>query len=314
MTNIISMKLKLTAALVLLGLGISSCSEPAMPVNTGSESFGLVAGRDMRDYYYPREAGWTYVYKNTVEEYDGTGNTVLNTWSGAFDTLRTRGFQSVMTNGDTLYCMDVTYRVLSTHANKNRFNLFYFKKGMSNNGGFIVGNNPSGYNRSDLDSISSVAASIDTILYATDGPTRDVIDNLTATGTRVTRTDRIFYSAKGDSVFLWFKEGTKLVRIRQMWYTDFDKNKDWQYATWDNYTYFKVRTEDMAVATDAGTFTAAELDVITEDLNTPVKELKYWGYNAGLVKQFDEWRVTTDGVNFTKRTKTRELISRSFNP
>ena len=91
-----------------------------------------------------------------------------------------------------------------------------------------------------------------------------MIDNPSISGTRVVRTDRIFYSAKGDSVTLWFKEGTTLRKIRQMWFTDFDKNMDWQYATWDNYTYLKVRTEDMAVPTDAGTFRAAELDVITE--------------------------------------------------
>jgi hypothetical protein len=308
-----SMKLNLSALLLLLGLGVASCSEPSAPVGAGSDSYGVISGRDMRDYYYPREAGWTYIYKNTFTDYVGTSNTVASTATGSFDTLRTKGF-GLMYNGDSLFTMDVTYRVLSPYANKNRFNLYYFKKGQSNNGGFIIGNSPVGFNRSDLDSISSVAASIDTILYATEGPTRDLIDNPYVSGSRVTRTDRLYYSAKGDSVFLWFKEGTTIRKIRQLWCNDFDKNLDWQYATWDNYTYFKVADEDMTASTPAGNFTAAELDVITEDLNTPVKELKYWGLGAGLVKQYDEWRITSDGVNYAKKSKVRELISRSYNP
>lgn len=299
---------------LLLGLGVASCSEPSAPAGAGSESYGVLANKDMRDYYYPRQAGWTYIYKNTFTEYVGTSNTVASTVVGSYDTLRTSGFSSITATGDTLYQMDVSYRTLSNFANKTRFNLYYFKKGESNNGGFIVGNNPTGYNRSDLDSISSVAASIDTILYAVEGPARELIDNPNATGSRVTRSDRIFYSAKGDSVFLWFKEGVTIRKIRQMWYTDFDKNDDWQYATWDNYTYFKVADADVTLSTPAGVFTAAELDVITEDLNTPVKETKFWGNGVGLVKQYDEWRTTTDGTNYTKKSKVRELISRSYTP
>jgi hypothetical protein len=308
------MKLHLSAVLVLLGLGVASCSEPSAPVGAGSDSYGVLAGKEMRDYYYPREAGWTYIYKNTFTEYVGTSNTVATSVIGSYDTLRTRGFTSITPAGDTMYTMDVSYRVLSNFANKNRFNLYYFKKGQSNNGGFIVGNNPTGFNSSDLDSISSVAAAIDTILYAVEGPTRDLIDNPNASGSRVTRYDRIYFSAKGDSVSLWFLEGTTFRKIRQMWYQEFDKNDDWQYATWDNYTYFKVADEDVTVSTPAGSFTAAELDVITEGLNTPVKETKYWGVGAGLIKQFDEWRTTSDGTNYTKRTKVRELISRTYNP
>ncbi len=308
------MKLHLSALLVLLGLGVASCSEPSAPVGAGSDSYGVLAGKDMRDYYYPREAGWTYIYKNTFTEYVGTSNSVASTVTGSYDTLRTRGFTSITQAGDTLYTVDVSYRVLSNFANKNRFNLYYFKKGNSNNGGFIVGNSPVGFTGSHLDSISSVASAIDTILYAVEGPTRDLIDNPNVSGTRLTRYDRLYFSAKGDSVSLWFLEGTTFRKIRQMWYTEFNKNDDWQYATWDNYTYFKVANTDVSVSTEAGNFTAAELDVITEDLNTPVKETKHWGVNTGLVKQYDEWRTTTDGVNYTKKSKTRELISRSYNP
>jgi hypothetical protein len=309
-----SMKLNFSALLLLLGLGVASCSEPSAPVGAGSDSYGTLSGRDMRDYYYPRQAGWTYIYKNTFAVYDGTSNTVGSTVVGSIDTLRTRGFSNVTPGGDSLYAMDISYRVLSNFANKNRFNLYYFKKGQSNNGGFIVGNNPTGFDRSDLDSISTVSSSIDTILYATEGPTRDLIDNPASTSTRYVRNDRIFYSAKGDSVYIWFKEGSTMRKVRQLWYSDFEKNADWQYATWDNYTYFKVGNEDVSVSTEAGNFSAAELDVITEDLNTPVKEVKYWGNNTGLVKQYDEWRTTTDGVNYTRKSKVRELISRSYHP
>lgn len=313
MINITQMKRTLSTLLLLLGVGISSCSPSDMSVSTGGESYGVLAQKDMREYYYPSQAGWTYIYKNTIQQYSGTGNTVASTEIGSYDTLRTRGLSHVLPSGDSLFVMDVTYRVLAEKNNKNRFQLYYFKQGQSNNGGFIVGNDPSTFDRLRLDSISSVAASIDTILYATEGPTRDAIDHPRASGDRVTRTDRIYYTAKGDSVAVWFKDGATFRKLRQLWYAEFDKNDDWQYSDWDNYTYFKVRDEDVTITTEAGAFTAAEIDVITEDLNTPVKELKFWARGAGLVKQYDEWRVTSDGgASFDKRTKVRELISRTL--
>jgi hypothetical protein len=308
-----SMKSLSIALLALVGLSISSCSEPNAPVGTGGKSFGALS-TDARDYYYPRQAGWTYIYKNTITEYVGTSNTVASTTTGSIDTLRTRGFVGFTPEGDSMYAMDVTYRVLGNFANKNRFNLFYFKKGQSNNGGFITGNNPAGFNRADLDSVSTVSASIDTILYAVEGPTRDLIDNPASANTRYTRTDRIFYSASSDSVYIWYKEGLTIRKVRQLWEGDFIKNDDWRYSDWDNYTYLKVGDEDVTVSTDAGAFTCAQLQVVTDQLNTPVVEAKYFGFQTGLVKQFDEWRVTSDGANYTRKTKARELISRSYNP
>jgi hypothetical protein len=308
-----SMKSLTTALLLLVGLSISSCSEPNTPVGAGGKSFGALSN-DARDYFYPRQAGWTYVYKNTFTEYVGITNTVANTVTGSIDTLRTRGFVAMTPEGDSLYAMDVTYRVLSNFANKNRFNLFYFKKGQSNNGGFIIGNNPSGFNRADLDSVSTVSASIDTILYAVEGPTRDLIDNPTSGNTKYTRTDRIYYSASHDSVYIWYKEGTTMRKVRQLWDADFEKNDAWRYSDWDTYTYLKVSNEDVDVSTEAGTFTCAQLQVITDHLNTPVIESKMFGFQTGLVRQFDEWRVTSDGANYTRKSKSRELISRSFNP
>jgi hypothetical protein len=115
-------------------------------------------------------------------------------------------------------------------------------------------------------------------------------------------------------VFIWYKEGTVMRKVRQLWDDDFEKNDAWRYSDWDTYTYLKVNDEDVDVSTEAGTFTCAQLQVVTDHLNTPVIESKQFGFQTGLVRQFDEWRVTSDGANYTRKAKTRELISRSYNP
>ena len=308
------MKISLLA-LVLLGFTISSCSVDDMPVAAGDTSYGVLSTKNMCDYYYPKQAGWTYVYQNTVQDYNASGSKLLHTFATPHDTLRTLGYMGMSPDGDTIYGADITYRVLANRANKDRFNLYYVKQGSSNNGGFIASNNPSGFASGTIDSISTLAASIDTILYAVDGPTRDIIDGYSTTGNYVSHTDRIFYTAKEDSVVLWYHDGptAPFRRVRVLWYKDIDKNDDWAYSTWENYTYLKVRDIDVTVGTAAGNFQSAEIEVLTEDLNTPVKEFKYWGANTGLVKQTDEWRITTDGSSYKKRVKTREIVSKSFN-
>jgi hypothetical protein len=308
------MKISLLA-LVLLGFTISSCTVDEMPVAAGDTSYGVLSDKDMMTYYYPIQSGWTYVYQNTVQEFTQSGSKLLNTFTAPYDTLRTLGYMGTSPDGDAMFGFDVTYRVLSSKNSKDNFNLYYVKQGSSSNGGFIIGNDPQGFASNTLDSISTYAASIDTILYAVDGPTRDVIDGYQSNANYVYRTDRIFFTAKNDSVVLWYQDSptSPLRRVRQIWYQDISKNDDWQYALWENYTYLKVKDVDVNVSTSAGTFPSAEVEVITEDLNTPVKETKFWGVNTGLVKQVDEWRVTADGSNYKKRVKTRELISRTQN-
>jgi hypothetical protein len=262
----------------------------------------------MADYYYPTEAGHTYIYKNTITEYANGGNQVLNTRIGGYDTLRTLGYQGYNSpEGDPVYAFSVTYRVSVDRNSKEAFQLYYVKKGSSNNGGFIADNDPTGF--SNLGSVNAVTAAIDTILYAVEGPARDVIDG--GNGAKAYRTDIIYYTASQDFVNIWWNENGAMRQTRLIWNEDFVKNNEWSYAAavGDPYTTWVVKDPDQQISTDAGTFTTAKIQAYTQNLNTSTTEYKWWGRNTGLVTQYDEWRVTDDGQNFRKKTKVRELIS-----
>lgn len=301
------------AALIAVStITLASCSAPNGPVASGGASYGVLSNKDMSEYYYPREAGWTYVYKHTITEYSNGGNSVSATYSGPYDTLRTLGYIGKAPTGDSMFAFSVTYRLLESKNNKNRFQLYYFPKGgNANTGGFVKGNNRG--TLTGLDSISSVAGAIDTILYVTEGPTRDVVDDYASNGNRVYRKDIIYFTAYKDSVKIWWKDGTVMRSTRIMWQRDFNKNDDWAYAqvVGDPYTWFQVDDEDQTISVDAGSFTCARIEAFTDRLNTSTQELKYWGSGTGLVKQYDEWRVSSDGQSFDKRTRVRELVSRT---
>jgi hypothetical protein len=301
------MALRLAALLLLASIGISACSAPSSPAGSGEKSFGTLA-TNMADYYYPTEAGKTYIYNNTITEYANGGNQVINTYQGGQDTLRTLGYQGFNSpEGDPVYAFSVTYRVSSERNNKDVFPLYYVKKGSSNNGGFIEGNDPTGF--SNVGVVNAVSAAIDTILYAVEGPARDVIDG--ATGTKSYRTDKIYFTAHQDYVNIWWNENGVMRQTRLIWNEDFVKNNDWSYAAavGDPYTTWIVKDVDAQLTTGAGTFTTAKIQAFTQNLNTSTTEYKWWGRNTGLVTQYDEWRVTNDGQNFRKKTKVRELIS-----
>jgi hypothetical protein len=298
---------RLAAPLLLITFGISACTAPNTPAGSGEKSFGTLA-TNMADYYYPTEAGKTYVYSNTITEYVNGGNQVLRSYAGGSDTLRTLGYQGYNApDGSPVYAFSVTYRVSAEMNTKTPFQLFYVKKGSSNNGGFITDNDPTGF--TDLGTVNAVAAAIDTILYAVEGPARDVID---AEGTtKVWRTDKIYFTAHQDYVNIWWNENGAMRRTRLIWEEDFVKNNEWAYAAavGDPYTTWIIKDADAQLTTDAGTFTTAKIQAYTQNLNTSTTEYKWWGRNTGLVSQYDEWRVTDDGQNFRKKTKVRQLIS-----
>jgi hypothetical protein len=306
-------KLKLTIAALVLGVGIGSCSAPSSPVSNGPQSYGALATQNMADYYYPKEAGWTYVYKNTITEYDNGGNSVLSTYAGSTDTLRTLGYQGFNSpSGDPVYAFTVSHSVLTSRNSKNSIKLYYVKKGSSDNGGFIIGNDPTGF--SNVDSVVATAAAIDTILYAIEGPARDVIYG-NGSGSRTSMVDKIFYTAKNDVVQIWWYENGAMRTTRLIWEQDLQKNNEWAYAAavGDQSTTWKVRDESDLVSTGAGQFDAVKVEAFTQNLKTSATEYKWWGVNTGLVKQYDEWRITNDGQNFRKKTKVRELVSASKN-
>lgn len=306
MTQSIIKPTRLAALLLVVSLGVSACSAPSGPVGSSDNSFGTLAA-NMADYYYPTTGGKTYIYKNTITEYNNGGNKVAETYVGGYDTVRLLGHQGFNApDGSPISAFSVTYRVTADRNNKNSFPLYYVKKGNSNNGGFIVGNDPTGM--SNVASLNVVTAAIDTILYAVEGPIRDIIDG---PGTKSYRTDKIYYTANADHVNIWWVENGAIRKTRLCWDGDFTKNDEWNYAiaVGDPYTYWSVKNPDTQVTTPAGTFTTAQIEVFTENLNTSTAEYKWWGRNTGLVKQYDEWRVTSDGSDFRKKTKVRELIS-----
>src|SRR3954467_5055064 len=125
---------RFAAALLLASLGMSACSAPSAPAGSGDQSFGTLA-TNMADYYYPTQSGKTYIYRNTITEYSNTGNQVLSVTQGAYDTLRTLGYQGFDSpEGDPVYAFSVTYRVNAENNDKQAFPLYYVKKGNSNNG------------------------------------------------------------------------------------------------------------------------------------------------------------------------------------
>lgn len=302
--------------LVATLIGFSSCAEPDMSITEGGTTYGALATQNMEEYYYPKTSGWEYVYKHTIEEY--SGGTVVNTITGPYDTLRTLGYQGFSTpEGDSVFAFSVTYRVLASKNNKNRFPIYYVTQGDQsdgNKGGFILGNNKTGF--SNVDSVMTVAGAIDTILYAVEGPTRDVIDDYNSNATREYATDIIYFTAAEDSVVIWFNDGQSMRRVRQLWFKDFDRGEDWQYGLWENETWFKCKDESEIVQTSAGTFNCAEILVMDDKLEgtgNPCTEKKWFGYQTGLVKQYDRWKVTSNGTNFNKRVRVRELISKTHN-
>jgi hypothetical protein len=264
----------------------------------------------MADYYYPTVAGKTYIYRNTVTEFANGGNQAPLSYVTSTDTLRTLGYQGYNApDGSPVYAFSVTYRVCADRDNKDQFKLYYVTKGNSSNGGFITGNDPRMIaNLSNISSVNMTSASIDTILYAVEGPARDVIDG---PGPKVYRTDVIYFTAKADIVNLWWNENGAMRQTRLIWDGDFVKNEEWSYASsvGDPYTLWEVSDVSALTTTPAGTFSTAKISAFTSSINTPTTEYKWWGRNTGLVSQYDEWRVTNDGQNFRKKTKLRELIS-----
>lgn len=291
---------------IAIGLGLQACAEPDLNITEGSTSYGALATTRMSEYFYPREAGWKYVYSSSIEEYNG--GSLDRTVAGGHDTLRTLGFQNMYSpSGDSMFAFSVTYRVLASKNTHEPFDLHYVKKANGKKGGFIVGNDPAGF--ANVQSISTSARAIDTILYVVEGPTRDVIDNYNSTATREYRTDKIFFTAHNDSVVLWYKEGNVFRRTRQVWYQDFERGDEWRYGLWENSTYSEVRDENSWLTTDAGTYRCAKIDVYSTNINTETEERKWYGFQSGLIQQRDVWHVTTNGRTFHKRVRTRVLIS-----
>lgn len=326
----LSMKMthvKLSAALLLVvgffvSTGLSSCSVNTNGPAVAGAAHGLLGSDNMSDYYYKRDAGWTYVYSN-VEKVYNTDGTLSQTLTGSNDTVRTMGFDGFAPNGDSLFRVEITYRVLSTWALRIDMPIKYFPstKSSGTHGAFYDGSGmPSGCL---LMGKKPRPVSTDTILAGLVGRVRTVADDFTnnSNNSYVWQKDTIWVTSRLDTVFIWeYLPGTTTkVQSRCLFLRNFQNNDSWYYDLINapNYgtTYF-VADKNSSVSTPAGTFDycvnirVKTTEIESKDFN---RENKYYACFYGPVYQYDWWYVTTDGDTFNKQDFTRSLISISHN-
>lgn len=320
---------RLIAALSLCGL-LASCelTPPGDPAS-GTTSFGTLASSNMQDYYYPHEAGWKYVYKNTIEVdplFSGGGPTVTTVLS--YDTLRTLGFYGSAPNGDSIFAAVISYRVASDYMGRMPMDLYYVPKNNDPEQGWVLdGPNP----------IEEAVAftkpkpkpvSTDTILACLAGPIKKRIDPGYTGTTGAWQSDTLWYTAYRDSVVIWERAfiNAPLKRARNIFLFDLKKSvQGWQYGAWEASTYWDVVDDDQWVTVGAGTFRSAKIKAYTDDNTTgvrlPITEHKWFAYTRGLCKQVDKWKSTNGTYSGSTQSNsnlkkwqnelTHELVSAS---
>jgi hypothetical protein len=268
----------------------------------------------MSDYYYKKTAGWTYIFQNKDVQTNSDGSTL--TRFGANDTVRTLGYSGITgPNGDSLFKVAITYRVLQQYAGRGELEIRYISNGNSENGAFIT--QSFGLSNERTMNKRPRPVSTDTILAGVAGHVRTMCDDFSGSGdATVWQTDTLWFSAHGDSVFIWerFPGSTSLNCSRLIFCRDFKNGtgNGWMYDLIFNSTYIRVREPDGSVATAAGTFNhTATLEVNTPDVsdNMPISEYKWFACGVGQVHQYDRFYVSTDGSNRIKHEFTRDLIS-----
>ena len=321
---------KLSAALffvvsAIASFTLSSCSvNPGGPAVSGAAHGGLLPTDNMSDYYYKRDAGWTYVYSNVEKIYDANGN-VSSTLTGSNDTVRTMGFDGFAPNGDSLFRVEITYRVLGSWANRPFMNIRYLPSTQQNSthGAFVDG--PANTQPSGTLSMFKRPrpVSTDTILAGLVGRIRTVADDFANSPDSifVWQKDTVWVTSRLDTVFVWeYLPGTfTKVQSRCLFLRDFQNNDSWYYDIINSPncgTTCFVDDKDASVTTSAGTFAHCvnirmkTTEIESKDFN---RENKYYAFGYGPVYQYDWWYVTTDGSNFNKQDFTRSLVSISHN-
>lgn len=309
----------LTFTSIAFSIGLSSCSvSPSGPAAVGA-SHGALGSDNMCDYYYKKTAGWTYAFSNVENIYNSDGT--VTTLTGAPDTVRTLGYCCVAPNGDSLYQIAITYRVTAYYAGRNTIDMYYLPPHSDNNnassGGFV--DNGAQVSGMKIMLKKPRPVSTDTILAGVIGRVRTLADDFTNTAASyVWQTDTLWASEHNDTVLIWerFPGSTVLSRSRCIFTRDFAKHVDWKYDLIWNTTMVHVDSADMSLTVPAGTFAhVAKMDVSTNDDvmgNLPITEKKYFAFGVGFTKEYDVWRVTTDGQHFTKEDFTRSLVSLTY--
>jgi hypothetical protein len=314
MNSLRNLWLAAVCLLPLTAATLTSCSVNSDGPIAAGASHGSLGSADMSDYYYRKAAGWTYVFKNVdaIQNPDGS-KSVLN---GANDTVRTLGFAGSMSpNGDSLFRVAITYRVLSIYAGRNEFDLLYITNGNSSNGAFIdrslgMSNEQSMYKRPR-------PVSTDTILAGVAGRIRTLCDDFAGTGaTTLWQTDTLWFTSHGDSVYIWerFPGAENLSCSRLIFCRDFQGGvgNGWNYDLISGTTNIRVRDADGSISSPIGTLShTAKLEVTTPSIaaNMPIEEYKWYACGVGQVGQVDKFAVTTDGSNRYQHEYAHFLIS-----
>jgi hypothetical protein len=323
MTRVNTIALFFVAA-IAASFALSSCSVNSDGPAVAGSAHGLLPTDNMSDYYYKRDAGWTYVYQNVEKIYDSTGS-LAQTLTGSNDTVRTMGFDGFAPNGDSLFRVEITYRILASWANRPFMNIRYLPATLasSSHGSFVDG--PATTQPTGTLSMGKKPrpVSTDTILAGLVGRVRTVADdfNNSSDSTYVWQKDTVWVTSRLDTVFIWeYLPGTfTKVQSRCLFLRNFANNDSWYYDIINSpncgTTYF-VDDKDASVTTSAGTFShcvnirVKTTEIESKDFN---RENKYYAYGYGPVYEYDWWYVTTDGYHFNKQDFTRSLISISHN-
>ncbi len=300
---------------------LAACSvSPDGPAALGG-SHGSLGSPNMSDYFYKKQAGWTYIFQNTENIYDSNG-VITQSLLGANDIVQTMGFDQIGPNGDSLFRYQITYRVSAAYAGGAPFDLYYIPATRSNmtHGAFIA---PGAIVGGAIPMQTRPRpVSTDTILAGIAGLIRTRADDFTNTGAYVWQTDTIWYSEHNDSAFIWEHQGgmpgAPIVEERCIFTRDF-VNNGWK-SKWDydvinepnSQTFCSVDNKDTLVVLPS------MVSPHTVNIRMTTKELadkdfnyenKYFGCYIGPVYQYDWWYLTSDGVTFTKQDFTRQLVS-----
>gem|GEM_PF-1549100 len=312
-----------SVASTLLAACAVSPNGPAGPGGSHGTQNSSLGSTSMSDYFYKKQAGWTYTFQNVEKIYNSDGS-VAQTLTGSNDVVVCKGFDQMASNGDSLFRYEITYRVLAAYANGTQMTVNYVTATHSNqsHGAFV---DPS----STVSGMITMQkrprpVSTDTILAGIAGLIRTRANDFTNNGTYVWQTDTIWYSEHNDSAFIWEHAGINgpITQERCIFTRDFTTNgwaSHWSYDVINEpnpQTTCTVNTSNMSMTVPATTssntvdigFTTTEL--ADYDFNY---EDKYYGCYIGPVYQYDWWYVTTDGSTFTKQDFTRSLLSLTHN-
>ncbi len=314
------MWLRACAILAIAGAALSSCSVSTDGPAMSGASHGALASKDMSDYYYKSDAGWTYTFSNTEKIYNSDGS--VTTLTGAPDTVKTLGFDGYAPGGDSLFRYEIHYRVLTDYAGRPGVDIWYVgATGDDDTHGAFVDGDPTTVSGAVLMQKRPRPVSTDTILAGIAGRIRSVCDDFTNNGDYVWQIDTLWTTGHLDSVFIWerFNPGSPLQKERCVFTRNFTQGNSWIYDLTNpsqSTTYSVVQDPSTSVTVPTGTYShAAEMRIRTNEIDDHDfnREYKWYSVGTGPVKQYDWWYVTSDGQSFTKHDFTRVLTSLTHN-